>query len=115
MKEVLLYILVGILVIVLLIGLTFGSGILNNKYKATIGKESKDVDREVFETNKSHVHAMIEDLSKYKMQLTTTENEIERKAIITFINENYATFDAQLIENDSLRWFLEDILNGGIK
>jgi hypothetical protein len=115
MKKVFLNILLGILVIVLLIGLTFGAGMLNNKYKATIGKESIDIDREVFETNKSHVHAMIEDISKYKMQLATTENEIERKAIITFINENYATFDKDLIENDSLRWFLEDVLNGEVK
>jgi len=115
MKDVGKTLLIGIVGIALIVVLVFGGGMLNNKYKATIGKQSKDVDREVFETNKSHVHAMIEDLSKYKMQLATKTDSVERKAIIIFINENYATFDTELIENNSLRWFLEDVLNGEVE
>jgi len=115
MKATIGYILIGIVIVGLLIALMFGGGMLNNKYKATIGKQSKDIDREVFETNKSHVHSMIEDLSKYKLELARTEDPVERKAIINFITENYATFDTKYIDNDSLRWFLEDVMNGGIE
>lgn len=84
-------------------------------YKQTLGKAHKDVDREIFEYNKSHVHAMIEDLSKYKLELARTDDEVERKAIIGFISENYATFDSGLIENDSLRYFLNDVMEGRIE
>jgi len=115
MNDVVKYALLSIVGIAILVGLAFGTGILGNKYKETIGLESTNIDRENFEYNKSHVHSMIEDLSKYKMQLNTKTNEVERRAIIIFINENYATFDTQLIENDSLRWFLEDVLNGEVK
>lgn len=115
MKEVFVWLLIAVLVIALIIGGMFLFGKAGNVYKSTIGKESKDIDREVFETNKSHVHSMIEDLSKFKMQLATKTDPVERKAIIIFINENYATFDTRLIDNNSLRWFLEDILNGEVK
>lgn len=84
-------------------------------YKSTIGKADADIQREVFENNKSHVHAMIEDLSKYKLELARTEDEVERKAIINFIVENYATFDGELIKNDSLRVFYYDVFEGRIK
>lgn len=115
MKTVLGYILISVIVIALLIGLAFGTGMLGNKYKATIGKESINIDREVFETSKSHVHAMIEDLSKCKLELARTENEVERKAIIAYIQENFSTFDTDFIENYQLKTFLNQIMNGEIK
>jgi len=115
MKEFLGWLLIGIVIIALSIGLMFGTGILGNRYKETIGRESIDIDRENFEHNKSHVHSMIEDLSKYKLELARTEDVVERKAIISFITENYATFDSKLIENDNLRYFLDDIMNGEVE
>lgn len=101
--------------LILVIAGTFilgGAGLL---YKSTIEKKSMDISRENFENNKSHVHSMMEDLSKYKLQLAKTTDETERKAIISFITENYATFDGKLIGNDSLREFYYDVMEGRIQ
>lgn len=100
--------------IIILIILTFVFGGIGVGYKLTVGKANINADREIFEHNKSHVHSMIEDLSKYKLELARTEDKTERKAIINFITENYATFDSNLIENKTLKSFLNDVMEGRI-
>lgn len=114
-KQIFLSILIFILIFILLGGMPFLTGKLSNKYEEIIVKENMDIKRENFEHNKSHVHGMIEDLAKYKLELARTENATERKAIIAYIQENYATFDGNLIENSTLREFYYDVMNGRIE
>lgn len=115
MKDTLLYIIVGVLILAILIGSMFVFGFFGNRYEETIVKENIDIKRENFEHSKSYVHGMVEDLSKYKLELARTEDKVERKAIISYIQENFANFDVNLIENDNLRWFLQDVMNGEVE
>ena len=115
MKNVFLGILTGILVIGLIVGLTFGSGMLNVIYTKTIGKEQINANREVFESTKTYVKGAADDLAKYKYELSQTKDEIARKAIIDLIIDRYADFDETKLSNENLRWFLQNVRNGNIK
>lgn len=99
-------------VIIWCVILSFVLGGVGIGYKLTIGKANMDANREVFEHNKSYVHGMVEDLARYKLQYSTATDETEKKAIIAFITENYSNFDGKLIENDSLREFYYDVMEG---
>lgn len=112
MKQVLKGALVTILCLAVFIGLLAALNVIDLKFYQYFGKEKANIQREIFEENKSHVHGMIEDLAKYKLELARTEDEVERKAIINYITENYATFDGDKIENDSLREFYYDVMEG---
>lgn len=108
MKETSKYLIIGLVVVFVL-------GFIGVGYKMTVGKASMDADREIFESTKSYVHGMTTDLAKYKLELAQTTDPVERKAIITFIVENYANFDGDKIESDSLREFYYDVMEGRVQ
>lgn len=111
-----LWIVLGIILLFVVSAVLYlGGGKVENRYIETIEKERVNIERENFEESKAYVHSMVEDLSKYKMELAKTEDMVERDAIITYINENYATLDPELIDNESLRVFLNDVMEGRIK
>lgn len=83
--------------------------------KSTVGTKSADVDRKIFENTTSYVKGMADDLAKYKYELSTTEDEVSRKAIIDLIIDKYADFDENKLDNPRLKKFLEDVKNGNIK
>lgn len=114
MKQIISYVLIGVLVFSLLVGLGFATGKLDNIFLKTITKERMDIKRENFEHNKSYVHGMVEDLARYKLELARTEDETERKAIINYIIENYSNFDGEMIENESLKKFFYNVMEGRI-
>lgn len=87
----------------------------NLGYKSYFGTRNADVDREIFENNKSYVKGMADDLAKYKYELSTNEDEVERKAIIDLIIDRCADFDKSKLENPKLERFLEDVEEGNIK
>lgn len=95
--------------------LMFGTGTISNVYNTTIGRWSMNVQRENFKHSKSYVESMISDLSQYKKELDRETDPITRKGIINFIDEYYANFDDSLIDNSTLRYFLQDIRNGVIE
>lgn len=114
MKNVFIWGLMVLLVTILFIGIAFGTGWLGVFYTETIGKEQINANREVFEQSKSYVKGMADDLAKYKYELTTTTDQTERKAIIDLIIDRYADFDETKLDNENLRWFLQDVRNGKI-
>ncbi len=112
-KQVFKYTLLAILILVILTVLGFYNGWISNRYLATIGLDRQNVQRENFEHNKSYVHGMVEDLADHKLEYERAKDETEKKAIRTFIVEKYSNFDENLIESNSLRAFLREMMDGG--
>ena len=96
----------SILGLVVLIALTFLSGAVDLGYKKVFKPANENVDREVFENTQSYVHGKIQDLAKYKREYDATDDAIERKAIESLINQQFAQFDKKKIVDDDLRDFL---------
>ncbi|MEG2289580.1 MAG: hypothetical protein RSC24_06395 [Clostridium sp.] len=95
--------------------LPFVLGKWSNKVESTVGTEYKNIKREQFEESKSYVHGKIEDLQRYKRELDKAEDEVERQALIMHIQDEFATFDPNKIDNKNLKDFLNDIMNGVIE
>lgn len=95
--------------------LPFWLGSWGNKIETTVGTEYKNIKREQFEESKSYVHGKIEDLQRYKRELETTKDPVERQALITHIQDEFAAFDMGKIDNLNLKSFLNDIMNGEIE
>jgi len=109
MKEVFAVVGSIILVIVLLVALSFGTGILDLKYYEFFGTRKANVERKIFKENKSYVEGMVNDLAKYKFELSQTEDEIGQKAIKNMIRDRFANFDVNNIENYQLQNFLIEV------
>lgn len=92
----------------------FVIGKWSNKVESVVGTEYKNIKREQFENSKSYVHGKIEDLQRYKRELERTKDKDEKLAIINHIQDEFATFDINKIDNLNLKSFLNDIMNGGI-
>ena len=110
-------IIVGAITIAVVAGIIyvapFALGKWNNKVDKVIGVESASIQREKFKENKSYVEGMISDLGKYKREYEKA-TEDEKRGIVIFIQGEFANFDAELIDNDSLYSFLMDIRNGNL-
>lgn len=92
-----------------------GVNYIAKPFQIIMGKNANDIDRKVFESGTAHVESVARDLAKQKKELAETKDEVSRKAIINYINESYANFDASNLEDSNLRQFLKDIRNGNIK
>lgn len=108
-------VLLGVLIAGGVFILPFAIGKWSNKVESTVGTEYKNIKREQFEESKSYVHGKIEDLQRYKRELERTEEEDERRALIVHIQDEFAAFDIDKIDNRNLRSFLVNIMNGGVK
>jgi hypothetical protein len=111
MKNVGIYLAIVLSVIVII----FGGGKLVALYNNTVGVEVSSSETNKFHKSKGFTDGMTQDLSKYKLELARTTNELERGAIINHINEQFANFDESAIINIDLRSFLIDCRNGNIK
>lgn len=100
-----------LIILIVIIAVIVVGSLFYHKY---ISKMHTDISRENFEHNKSHVHSMIKDLAKYKLELAKTTDEVERQAIINYIQETYSTFDSKLIENFQLKQFFIKVMEGDI-
>jgi hypothetical protein len=92
-----------------------GVNYITKPFELMMRKNNAEVDREVFENGKSHVESVARDLAKAKRELVEEKDETARKAIVNYINDTYANFDANNLEDTSLRQFLKDCRNGNIK
>lgn len=111
-KQAVAYVLAGVIVIGGMIALSFGMGLLDNTYLATVGKQRENIKREVFKESKSYVEGMIEDLSNYKREFERTDDMAEKEQIANMIDAEFSNFDMNKIENASLYNFLLNIRNG---
>lgn len=112
MKKYILGILVGFIV---LTGLGFATGEIQAIYNRTVGVDVSSSETDKFHASKGYVDGMIQDLSKYKLELAQTTDSTARQAIISHINEEFSNFDEKQIKNDELRKFLVDCRDGKIK
>lgn len=92
-----------------------GVNYITKPFATIVGKNNAEVDREVFENGKSHVESVARDLAKAKRELVEEKDETARKAIVNYINDTYANFDVNNLEDTSLRQFLKDCRNGNIQ
>lgn len=109
--------LVGAIIIIGTLALPFACGKYNALYNRTVGTEvEKSVvnkDREVFKTSKPYIENSIQTLHNYKMQYDLANDE-DKKIIANNIRNEFANFNADNIENKSLRYFLLDIQGGNL-
>ena len=108
---------VGALIIAGLLALPFACGKYDALYNRTVGtevgKSIADKDREVFKTSKSYIENSIQTLHNYKMQYDLADEE-DKKIIANNIRSEFASFNANHIENPNLRYFLLDIQGGNL-
>lgn len=113
--KTLKWIVIGVLVVGALIGLSFATGLLGAKYTEVVGGAQANAEHEVYKENKAHVEGYIADLANYKLELARTQDPAERQAIIQYINDKFANFDENEIENSSLRSFLIEVRSGVVR
>lgn len=114
MKKV-LAVLLTIVILVAFFALCFGLELGGLHIRGFFAKEKANIQRDVFKNNKIYTEGMASDLAKYKLELAREEDPVARKAIIEFITDKYADFDIDKLENEQLRFFLIQIMNGGIE
>lgn len=112
MKNVLKFVLSTVVILIILTGALFYSGVIGNLYNATIGRKHMDIQRENFEHNKSYVHGKIEDLAKYKREYQRATTIEEKAQIRNFVMDEFANFDKNYIDNSDLYNFLLEMERG---
>ena len=110
--KIVLSVILGLL---LLTGLGFSTGEIQAVYNRTVGVDVSSSETDMFHKSKGFTDGMVQDLSKYKLELAQTKDITARGAIIDHINEEFANFDESTIKNFDLKQFLIDCRNGGIK
>ena len=110
-KSVLSFIVVFIVIIVV----GFAIGELQALYNNNTGVRVSTSETNMFHKSKGFTDGMIQDLSKHKLELAEESNVTARKAIVDYINDQFANFDETTINNQSLRQFLIDCRSGNIK
>ncbi|MFL0249964.1 hypothetical protein ACJDT4_05970 [Clostridium neuense] len=106
---------IGILIFIVLTGLGFATGEIQAIYNRTVGVDVSSSETDKFHASKGYVDGMIQDLSKYKLELAQTTDSTARHAIISHINEEFSNFDENKIKNQDLKQFLIDVRNDNIK
>ena len=86
-------ILLSILGIALLVGLSFGTGMLDVFYTKTVGKAKQNAKREVFEETNSFTKAKRQEVIKYYKEWKETEIIEDKKAIETIVSMSLSDFD----------------------
>lgn len=71
-----------------------------------------NADRVIFKQSVTYNEGMLDDLAKYRFQMETAEDDVEKAAIAQIVNNRFANFDESKIESYDLRKFLEDCRNG---
>ena len=109
------YIVSGLVILALLIGVGFGSGYLQAVYNRTVGVNVSSSQTEMFHHGKAYTEGMAQDLARQKEELDQTTDLTARAAIINYIQTDFADYDPATIQNPQLRQFLIDTMNGGTK
>ena len=86
-------VLTSVLGIALLIGLSFGTGMLDVLYTKTVGKAKADANREVFEETNSFTKAKRQEIIKYYKEWNEAETPEEKEAIEAIAAMSLADFD----------------------
>lgn len=94
-------------VIIILI-LSIGGAIIGVGFKLF----QVNADRKIFKQSVVYNEGVLDDLAKYRFEMQSTSDEVEKTAIAELVNSRFANYDEDKIENDDLKEFLEDCRNG---
>ena len=88
---------IALLIIIGLVGVSFGVGYLNAYYTKTVGKTQQNATTEVFHSSQAHTTGVSQEISKEYLEFTLTKDTLEKKAlshhIIEFVaDEDHSTF-----------------------
>ena len=78
-------------------------------------KANAEIDHDVFKSNSSYIDGQVKDLSDYKKQYdraVKNNDEEEANAVIQYIKDDFSNFPTNKIENENLKTFLNNVLNG---
>lgn len=106
------WILVGLVCITLMYGIAFGTGVIDLKFKKFFGVQNATIDREIFKESKSYVEGAINDLSNYKLEITTEKDSVAKQAIAQLIQTKFGNLNINDLENEDLKTFLKDVRQG---
>lgn len=95
---------IGLWVIILAVVLAVGG--FGYRYIST------NADRVIFKESVAYNEGKLDDLAKYRLEMSQTDDPVERAAIQEYVVSVYANYDESKIENSDLREFLEDCRNG---
>jgi hypothetical protein len=90
----------------------FGLEWLGLEWYGFFAKKKADIEREVFEESKSHVKGTIQDISDRRMEYLEADSETAKKAIMEYIRTSYTNFDADKIDNDTVKRFFIKCMTG---
>lgn len=93
MKDTFKFIVLGILIIGLLIGLSYGIGWIGIHQTKTIGKAIQNADREVYEETNSFTKGKRQEIIKCYKEWNEAETIEDKKAIETILSMSLADFD----------------------
>lgn len=71
-----------------------------------------NTDRQIFKASATYNEGKLDDLAKYRLEMSKAEDDTEKAAIAEYVNSVYANYDESKIENDDLRVFLLECRNG---
>lgn len=108
MKDGLKVTLIGLLVLLVLIGITFFKLGFYRFFKPKF----ENARREVFEETKSYNQAKFQDLLKYKLEHDRAETEEEEEAIAFTVRHRFADYDEDKLPAE-LKDFLKKMKYGG--
>jgi len=94
-----------VIVVIILAIISSVAGVGYNIWKA-------NMDRVTFKQTATYNEGKLDDLAKYRLEMSKAESDTEKAAIADYVNSVYANYDESKIENDDLRTFLEDCRNG---
>lgn len=106
-------VLIVILIIVAMIGTGFASGEIQALYNRTTGVHEANSETDQFHATQAYVDGMVQDLSKYQLEYEQSKDTTAKNAIVSHIDDEFANFDENRIQNSNLRAFLEECRNGG--
>jgi hypothetical protein len=106
MKMVFKWILIVIICASFIVVPLFFLGYLGNAFDATVGKQHMDIERNNFKHSKSFVEGKIQDLATYKREYMKAADENEKQQVLSFVNNEFANFDIDEVEDPGLRDFL---------
>ena len=99
-------VLLSVLGLALLIGLSFGTGMLDLLYTKTVGKAKADATRVVFEETNSFTKAKRQETIKYYKEWNEAETLEEKEGIAAIASMSLADFDEDKYITDTrlLSW-----------
>lgn len=96
----------GFIILLVLVALAFALEYANLGWTKFFGPKRANIQREIFEEQKSYTHGMAKELAKYYEEYRKAETVGDKAAISEYIKMNFGNFDEKKLTNDTLKAFL---------